>query len=129
MLQKTIGSINQISDRSKQIGDIVGIINDVSDQINLLALNASIEAARAGDYGRDSPSLRKKFRSLQTQRRIAHEIEVLIKSVKTDIDSGAPLVNQTAQVITSMIQNIEEAARLMGKSPAPPAIRSTAATS
>gem|GEM_PF-3956952 len=39
----------------------------------------------------------------------------MIKSVKSDIDSGAPMVNQTAQVITSMIQNIEEAARLMGK--------------
>lgn len=116
MLQKTIGSINQISDRSKQIGDIVGIINDVSDQINLLALNASIEAARAGDYGRGFAVVAEEISKLaDATANSTKEIEVLIKSVKTDIDSGAPLVNQTAQVITSMIQNIEEAARLMGE--------------
>lgn len=50
--RKTSASMNQLSERSKQIEEIVKVISDISSQTNLLALNASIEAARAGEHGK-----------------------------------------------------------------------------
>ena len=115
MLQNTIRSINKISESSRRIGDIVRMINDVSDQINLLSLNASIEAARAGEYGRGFAVVAEEISKLaDTTAANTREIEDLIRSVRADIDTGAPLVHQTASVITGMVGNIEEAARLIG---------------
>ncbi len=116
MLKNTITSINQISESSARIGDIVRIINDVSDQINLLSLNASIEAARAGEYGRGFAVVAEEISKLaEATAASTKEIEALIKLVRSDIDTGAPLVHQTASVITSMILNIEDAANLIGQ--------------
>ena len=114
MLQDTINSINKISESSRRIGDIIRMINDVSDQINLLSLNASIEAARAGEYGRGFAVVAEEISKLaDTTARNTREIEGLIREVRSDIDTGAPLIHQTASVITGMIGNIEEAARLI----------------
>ena len=114
VLQNTTKSINQISDSSRKIVDIVAIINDISDQINLLALNAAIEAARAGDHGKGFAVVSEEISKLaEATAQSTKEIEGLIKTSRSDIETGASLVNQTASSITSMIKNIEDAARLI----------------
>lgn len=114
MLQDTIQSINQLSDSSSRIVDIVAIINDISDQINLLSLNAAIEAARAGDFGKGFAVVSEEISKLaEATASSTKEIETLIHNSRTDIQRGAELVNQTAASITGMIGNIEEAASLL----------------
>jgi methyl-accepting chemotaxis protein len=115
MLKDTIQSINQLSESSNRIVDIVGIINDVSDQINLLSLNAAIEAARAGDFGKGFAVVSEEISKLaEATASSTKEIETLINNSRNDITKGAKLVNQTAAAITRMIGDIEEAAALLG---------------
>ncbi len=51
-VNSTSESVTQLGKRGEQIGEIIEVINDIADQTNLLALNAAIEAARAGEHGR-----------------------------------------------------------------------------
>lgn len=67
----TLQSMHQLSESSRQIEEIVGVISSISENINLLALNASIEASRAGNRGKVLPLLLQKLGSwLKTQKRV-----------------------------------------------------------
>ena len=51
-MRETVGAMSKIETSSKEIGQIIGVIDEIAFQTNLLALNAGVEAARAGDAGR-----------------------------------------------------------------------------
>ena len=113
MLRDTTRNINQVSESSKRIVDIVAIINDISDQINLLSLNAAIEAARAGEHGKGFAVVSEEISKLaEATAQSTKEIESVIKTSRDDIRNGAELVNKTAEAITEMMKKIEFAAGL-----------------
>jgi methyl-accepting chemotaxis protein len=87
--------------------DIVNIINDISDQINLLSLNAAIEAARAGEAGRGFAVVADEISRLadQTAQSIK-DISVLIDQNSTQIDAGMGSVEHTVGALREVISGI-----------------------
>ncbi|MEM7297564.1 MAG: methyl-accepting chemotaxis protein, partial [Bacteroidota bacterium] len=89
----TSESIKVLTERSKEITRVLGIITDIASQTNLLALNAAIEAAQAGDAGRGFAVVAEEIRKLaEDSRNSAREIEKLVKDVQQDTASAAKVI-------------------------------------
>lgn len=102
-------SMNKIIESSKDMTNILSIINDISDQINLLSLNASIEAARAGDAGRGFAVVADEISSLADQTASSlKEIGNLITINNSEIKLGQEGVDGSLTLISRIIEQVSQ---------------------
>jgi len=127
-VQASAKKIKSLGDRSLEISEIVNVINDITEQTNLLALNAAIEAARAGEAGRGFAVVADEVRKLAEHSRTAtKDIAALIKAIQAEtneavvvmeegtreVEVGAKLADQAGKALDAISTVVRQSAELV----------------
>ncbi|RFC62594.1 globin-coupled sensor protein [Fulvimarina endophytica] len=106
---KATAAMNRIETSSKEIGMIIGVIDEIAFQTNLLALNAGVEAARAGEAGKGFAVVAQEVRGLaQRSAEAAKEIKQLIATSSSEIGIGVGLVSDTSSALLKIVSRAGE---------------------
>ncbi|ART62693.1 methyl-accepting chemotaxis protein [Kushneria marisflavi] len=113
---RVITSMEEISEGSRKMADIVSMIDGIAFQTNLLALNAAVEAARAGEQGRGFAVVAGEVRNLASRSATAaSEIGVLIKTSMTRIDEGTRHAHEAGDVMKDVVAAVERVTGLVNE--------------
>ena len=109
VVQDAVTAMDEIQQSSNEIGQIIGVIDEIAFQTNLLALNAGVEAARAGDAGRGFAVVAQEVRALaQRSAAAAKEIKSLISASTTQVAKGVKLVGETGTALATIASSVAE---------------------
>ncbi|MBF0518088.1 MAG: methyl-accepting chemotaxis protein, partial [Nitrospirae bacterium] len=113
---ESAGLISSLGERSKQIGDIVKVIKDIADQTNLLALNAAIEAARAGEQGRGFAVVADEVRKLaERTAKATSEISTMIISIQDETEMAVSSMDGATRMVEAGVENVSSAGESLHK--------------
>lgn len=109
-----VGAMQAITSASREVGEIVGMIDEIAFQTNLLALNAAVEAARAGEQGRGFAVVATEVRNLAQRSSVAAKsIKSLIQDTTEKVAEGAELVQRTGNALNDIAGDVREVSTII----------------
>ena len=115
-VQEVIVTMEEITDASRKIVDIIGVIDGIAFQTNILALNAAVEAARAGEQGRGFAVVAAEVRLLaQRSATAAKEIKALIGASVDKVETGAKLVQGAGKTMSEIVGSVQRVSDIISE--------------
>jgi methyl-accepting chemotaxis protein len=116
VVSAAVAAMTAITEASKKVADIIGVIEQIAFQTNMLALNAAVEAARAGDQGRGFAVVAAEVRTLaQRSASAAKEIKALIQDSQEKVEQGAKLVNRSGETLSEIVASVKKVSDIIGE--------------
>jgi methyl-accepting chemotaxis protein len=111
-----VAAMSAITESSRKVADIIGVIEQIAFQTNMLALNAAVEAARAGDQGRGFAVVASEVRTLaQRSASAAKEIKSLIQDSQDKVEQGSRLVNRSGVTLSEIVGSVKKVSDIIGE--------------
>jgi methyl-accepting chemotaxis protein len=115
-VSQVVATMDEISQSSRKINEIIGVIDGIAFQTNILALNAAVEAARAGEQGRGFAVVAGEVRALaQRSAEAAKEIKSLISASVERVDSGTQQVQAAGATMTEIVASVQRVTDIIGE--------------
>ena len=116
VVAEVVETMKGINESSKQINDIIGVIDAIAFQTNILSLNAAVEAARAGEQGRGFAVVASEVRNLASRSaEAAREIKSLIGASVERVAAGTALVDRAGETMNEVVGAIKQVTDIMGE--------------
>jgi methyl-accepting chemotaxis protein len=113
---EVVNTMTSISESSRKIADIIGVIDGIAFQTNILALNAAVEAARAGEQGRGFAVVAAEVRSLaQRSAAAAREIKALIGDSVLKVEAGTRQVDAAGKTMEEIVASVKKVSDLIAE--------------
>ena len=126
VVSEVVTTMGEITQSSRKIADITGVIDSIAFQTNILALNAAVEAARAGEQGRGFAVVAAEVRSLaHRSAEAAKEIKQLIDASVDRVGSGARQVQAAGDTMQEIVHSVQRVNQIMGEMAATAAAQSS----